>query len=323
MAHLKITLADLYEKYAQELELELQVGHKGMQRPIPLAEIERPGLGLAGYLKGISSKRILLFGKEEISCLKELPPDVSNLRLEQILRAHVPAVILAHNLRPTKELSHLCEELAIPLFCSRLTTMKLQGYLMALLAKEFAPSICCHGSLVEVFGMGVLIQGEPAIGKSEAALGLIERGHRLVSDDLVKVRKLDRGLEGFGVEMTRYHMEVRGIGIINVATLFGTACVVEKKSLDIVVKLEVWDDTHFYDRAGIEEKTVTILGTEVPYHLLPVKPGRDVVLLLETISLNHRLKMAGCHAARELDEQLLAAIETKTSRRGRLERQII
>ena len=137
-----------------------------------------------------------------------------------------------------------------------------------------------------------------------------------MSDDLVKVRKLDTGLEGFGVEVTRHHMEVRGIGIINVATLFGVACVVEKKSLDIVVKLEVWDDTHFYDRAGIEEKTVTILGTEVPFHLLPVKPGRDVVLLLETIVLNHRLKTAGFHAARELDHQLLAAIETRAQNRA-------
>lgn len=318
MAHLKITLAELYEKHAQELALELQVGHKGLHRSIPLPETERPGLALAGYLKGISSKRILLFGKPEVACLKELPPDLCTLRLEQILRAQVPAVILTHNLHPTKELRQLCEELSIPLFRSRLPTMKLQNNLMAVLAEKFAPTICCHGSLVEVFGMGVLIQGESAVGKSEAALGLIDRGHRLVSDDLVKVRKLDTGLEGFGVEVTRYHMEVRGIGIINVATLFGTACVAEKKSLDIVVKLEVWDDTHFYDRAGFEEKTVNILGTEVSHHLLPVKPGRDVVLLLETIALNHRLKRAGFHAARELDEQLLAVIETRAHRKARL-----
>ncbi len=318
MAHLKITLEHLYEKYAQELELELKVGHRGMHRPIPLPEVERPGLGLAGYVKGISSKRILLFGKAEVSYLKELPPDLGTSRLEQILRAQVPAVILAHSLRPPKEMSRLCEELAIPLFSSHLPVMKLQSFLVALLSEQFAPTICCHGSLVEVFGVGVLIQGESAIGKSEAALGLIERGHRLVSDDLVKVRKLDTGLEGFGVEVTRHHMEVRGIGIINVATLFGVACVAEKKSLDIVVKLEVWDDTHFYDRAGIEEKTVAILGIEVSHHLLPVKPGRDVVLLLETIALNHRLKIAGFHAARELDHQLLAAIETRAHCRVRL-----
>ena len=311
MAHLKITLANLYEKYAQKLELELQAGHRGMHRCIPLPEAQRPGLGLTGYVKGISSKRILLFGKAEISYLRELTPGLCLLRLQAVLRAQVPAVILAHNQRPPKMLRHLCEELAIPLFRSRLTTIKLQSHLMALLSVQFAPTICCHGSLVEVFGMGVLIQGESAIGKSEAALGLIERGHRLVSDDLVKVRKLDTGLEGFGVEVTRHHMEVRGIGIINVAALFGVACVVEKKSLDIVVKLEVWDDTHFYDRAGIEEKTVTILGSEVPYHLLPVKPGRDVVLLLETVALNRRLQTAGFHAARELDHQLLAAIATR------------
>ena len=305
-------MADLYEKYAEDLELELSAGKQGMHRPILLPEAERPGLGLAGYLKGIASKRILLFGQTELSYLKELSQELRILRLRQILKANTPAVILSSRLRPPLELRQLCEELHIPLFRSRLKTMGLQSRLMALLSDQFAPTLCCHGSLVEVFGLGVLIQGDSAVGKSEAALGLIERGHRLVSDDLVKVRKLDNGcLEGFGVEVTRHHMEVRGIGIINVATLYGAACVGEKKSLDIVVKLEVWDDSHFYDRAGFEEKTVTILGIEVPHHTLPVKPGRDVVLLLETIALNHRLKTAGFHAARELDHQLLAAIENK------------
>ena len=148
MAHLKITLADLYEKYAHELELELLAGRRGMHRCIPLAEVERPGLGLAGYVKGIFSKRFLLFGKPEISYLKELPSDLSILRLQVLLRSQVPAVIVTHNLHPPKELRHLCEELAIPLFRSHLKTVKLQIHLMALLAEQFAPTICCHGSLV-------------------------------------------------------------------------------------------------------------------------------------------------------------------------------
>ena len=151
------------------------------------------------------------------------------------------------------------------------------------------------------------------MGKSEAALGLIERGHRLISDDLVKVKKREGSyLEGFGAELSKHHMEVRGIGIINVAHLYGAVCVRDKKSLDIVVNLEVWDDTHFYDRVGLEEKTIDILGLPVPYHILPVKPGRDVVLLLETIALNHRLKEMGYHSAKEFNIKLLAAITKKT-----------
>src|SRR5262249_22782835 len=163
------------------------------------------------------------------------------------------------------------------------------------------------------FDLGLLIQGESAVGKSEAALGLIERGHRLIGDDIVKVKRKEDFLEGFGVELSRHHIEVRGIGIINVASLYGAICVREKKSLDIVVKLEVWDDTHFYG-VGLEEKTVPILGIEVPYHILPVKPGRDVVLLLETIALNHRLKKMGRNSAKEFNEELLMAIESKSKK---------
>jgi HPr kinase/phosphorylase len=311
LAHLKIRIRDLYEKYAEELELKLHAGLQGIDKYLTLPGVERPGLALAGYTKGFISKQILVFGKSEHMFLKELPSDLCRHRLLKILKTTTPAVIVAHSLSSSKILKHLCEELTIPLLCSSLPLMTVQSRLIAILVEQFTPVICYHGSFVEVFGMGVLIQGNSAVGKSEAALGLIKKGHRLVSDDLVKVRRLETGLEGFGAEMTRHHMEVRGIGIINVAMLFGAACVAEKKNLDIVVKLEVWDDTHFYERAGIEEKTMTILGREVPYHLLPVKPGRDVVLLLETIALNHKLKAAGLHAARNLDHQLLAAIERK------------
>ena len=182
-----------------------------------------------------------------------------------------------------------------------------------LLFDEFAPSLTCHGSLVEVFGVGVLIQGESSVGKSEASLGLLERGHRLISDDIVKVKKREGGyLEGSGVELSRHHMEIRGIGIINVANIYGAVCVRDKKSLDLVVKLETWDDDFFYDRVGLEEKSITILQIPIPYHLLPVKPGRDVVLLLETIASNHRLKQMGYHSAKEFNAKLLSTLEYKT-----------
>jgi HPr kinase/phosphorylase len=185
--------------------------------------------------------------------------------------------------------------------------MKLLSRLTNLLTEEFAPRMSCHGTLVEVFGMGLLLKGDSAVGKSEAALGLLERGHRLISDDVVRVIKREgKYLEGFGAELTRHHMEIRGIGIINVANLYGAVCVRDQKSIDIVVKMEVWDDAHFYDRIGLEEKFIDILGVNLPYLVLPVKPGRDIVMLLETIALNHRLKRMGYNSAQEFSSKVLA-----------------
>ncbi len=306
------TVEKLFKEHGGQLDLELVTGEKGLKRKILVPEAHRPGLCLAGYLKGHAKKRILVFGKVEIEYLRHLSEGLRDARLKAILTDQTPAVLIARHFLPPKELVNFCEKQAIPLFRAKMTTMNLMSRLTLLLSDEFAPSKCYHGSLVEVFGVGLLIQGDSSVGKSEAALGLIERGHRLISDDLVKVKLREGGyLEGSGEDLTRHHMEVRGIGIINVANLYGAVCVREKKSLDIVVKLEVWDDSHFYDRVGIEEKKVFILGIEVPFHLLPVKPGRDVVLLLETIALNHRLKKMGYHSAKEFNLRLLSKIAGK------------
>jgi HPr kinase/phosphorylase len=303
---------DLYEQHAQRLGLELMAGESGMSRRIKVPEAHRPGLSLTGYLKDHADKRILIFGKVEIGYLKYLDPKVRVQRLEAILKTPTPAVIIARRYRPPKELRALCEKYEIPLFRTNLSTMNLLSRLTLLLTEEFSPSISCHGTLVEVFGVGVLIQGDSAVGKSEAALGLIERGHRLISDDIVKVRKKEGYLEGSGAALTRHHMEIRGIGIINVANLYGAVCVRNQKSIDIVVRLEVWHDDHFYDRVGLDEKFTTLLDVQLPYLVLPVKPGRDVVLLLETIALNHRLKEMGYNSAQEFSSKVL---ELTTSRR--------
>jgi HPr kinase/phosphorylase len=191
-----------------------------------------------------------------------------------------------------------------------------------LLNEEFSPTVTCHGTLVEAFGVGVLIQGDSSVGKSEAALGLIERGHRLISDDVVRIR-LREGpyLEGSGPQLTRHLMEIRGIGIINVAHLYGAVCVRDSKAIDLIVKLENWDDKRFYDRVGLEEKYRDILEVKIPYHVLPVKPGRDVVLLVETIALNHRLKGMGYNSAKEFNVKLLETIKKKQTakRAGRVD----
>jgi len=307
---------DLYTCHKPRLELELIAGGEGAKRAIKVPEAQRPGLSLAGHLKHHHSKRILIFGRVEIEFLKSLKQEVAARRLEAILSRHTPAVIVTRRYRPPKELVASCEKFEIPLFRSAMATMKLLSKLTVILTEEFAPSMSCHGTLVEVFGVGVLIQGDSSVGKSEAALGLIERGHRLISDDLVKIKRREGDyLEGFGAELTRHHMEIRGIGIINVAHLYGAVCVRDNKSIDLVVKLEQWNEEYFYDRVGLEEKSCDFLGINVPFHLLPVKPGRDVVLLLETIALNHRLKKMGYNSAKEFNRKLLDTIISKQKKR--------
>ncbi len=298
----------LYDQHGKYLGLELLAGKKGLNRRIQKPEVHRPGLSLTGFLKSFVNARILVFGKHEIDFLRELDVKTRTERLLAILTPQTPAVVIARNFRPPNELVSLCNKENVPLFRAKSTATNLLSRITFLLMEEFAPSISLHGTLVEVFGVGVLIQGNSSVGKSEAALGLIERGHRLISDDVVRVKRKENYLTGSGPELTRHLMEIRGIGIINVAHLYGAVCVRPDKGLDIVVKLEEWDDQHFYDRVGLDEKFVDILGISIPYHLLPVKPGRDVVLLLETIALNHRLKDMGYNSAKEFNSKLLETI---------------
>lgn len=307
----------LYKVHGQRLGLELAAGNSGVKRQIKVPEAHRPGLSLSGYLKSYACKRILIFGRVEIEYLRHLDPKVRVERLQAILTSTTPAVIVTRNYRPPKELHALCESQAIPLFRTNMSTMNLLSRLTILLTEEFAPSTSLHGTLVEVFGVGIFIQGNSSVGKSEAALGLIERGHRLISDDIVKIKKREGNyLEGYGAELTRHHMEIRGIGIINVANLYGAVCVRDNKSIDLIVELEVWDDLNFYDRVGLDEKYCDILGIKLPLHILPVKPGRDVVLLLETIALNHRLKGMGYNSAKEFNSKLLELISAKSQLKG-------
>lgn len=307
---------DLYERHAQKLGLKLASGKANLQRKIRIPEVQRPGLSLSGYLKHHAAMRILIFGRMEIEYLRDLDPSIRSSRLEAILTEKTPAIIISRRYRPLKELRIIAEAYAIPLFRTNLSTMNLLSKLTLLLTEDFAPATTCHGTLVEVFGVGVLIQGDSAVGKSEAALGLIEKGHRLISDDVVKVKKKEGSyLEGSGAIHTRHHMEIRGIGIINVAHLYGAVCVRNQKRVDLVVRLEIWNDEHFYDRMGLDEEYTTILDVKLPYHILPVKPGRDVVLLLETIALNHRLKNMGYYSAHEFGRKVLELTMSKNRRK--------
>ena len=302
---------DFYQEHGRYLELKLVTGQEGLKRPIKKPEVHRPGLSLSGYIKHFPTFRIIIFGKLEIEYLKELKEVTRKRRLKAILPPSTPAVMVARDFAPPKELREICSKNNIPLFRTPMPTVGLLSKMFFLLHEHFASSITVHGTLVEVFGMGVLIQGESSVGKSEAALGLLERGHRLISDDAVKIKKRGADLIGSGPELTRHMMEIRGIGIINVAHLYGAVCIRPDIEIDLIVKLEEWDDNHFYDRVGLEEKYCEFLGISLPFHILPVKPGRDVILLIETISLNHRLKMLGFNSAKEFNVKLLETIKRK------------
>ena len=308
-----VLVEEFFKQHQKALGLQLVTGESGLCRRIKRPELHRPGLILAGYLKKFVRERLLVFGNMEILYLKDLNVNVRIERLKTILTKELPAIIVAGRCQPPKEMVQLCQERQIPLFRTVMPTMDLFSRMTILLGEEFSPHTTCHGTFIEAFGVGVLIQGDSSVGKSESALGLIERGHRLISDDVVKVKlRKNAFLEGSGPELTQHMMEIRGIGIINVAHLYGAVCVRDAKRLDIIVKLEEWNAHSFYDRIGLEEKYLPLLGINIPFYILPVKPGRDVVLLIETIVLNHRLKEMGYNSAKEFNVKLLETISKKT-----------
>lgn len=304
-----LVVEEFYQRYSESLALNLSAGEAGLKRTIKVPEIERPGLALTGFIKGHSTKRAQVFGMVEMDYLREMDEEVRLSRLNALFAGQLPFVIVARNLKPFKEMIEVCEQRGVPLFRSTFATSRLLRKLTLALGDEFAPTFSCHGTLVECFGLGVLLQGESSIGKSETALGLIERGHRLISDDVVIIRKKEgMALEGTGSELTRHLLEIRGIGIINVANIYGAVCISEKSRIDLVVKLEEWDKRRFYDRVGLAENHLEILNVKVPFYTMPVKSGRDIVLLLETIVLNHRLKQMGYNSAKEFNVKLLETI---------------
>ncbi|MEM8628598.1 MAG: HPr(Ser) kinase/phosphatase [Chlamydiota bacterium] len=300
---------DFYRNFQEELGLKLLVGEEGLKRTIRKPEAQRPGLSLSGYTPHLVKNRILIFGKTELGYLRGMEESLRTNRLRDIFSEQTPAVIVAGGRKGIRALNAYCKATDIPFFQSQLSANDLVAKIPLLLEEEFSPSTMMHGTLVEVFGMGVLIQGESSIGKSEAALGLIERGHRLISDDVVKVYKKEGAhLIGYGPDLTRHLMEIRGIGIINVAQIYGYRSVGPEKPIEILIKIEEWDNDRFYDRVGLEEKFCYILGNRIPFRLLPVKPGRDVVLLIETVVSDYRLKRMGYHAPEEFNANLLQAI---------------
>ncbi len=307
-----IEVNHFHESMKNEARLRLVAGKKGLRRQIKVAEINRPGLAITGFFDYFASKRVQVLGKVEIEYLRSLSPRTRKRRLRELLEQSIPCAIVSRNYRPPEELITEAERLQVPVFRSPMITMNLINRLTLFLDDEFAPTISIPGNLIEVFGVGVLLKGEGGVGKSETSLGLIEKGHRLISDDIVRIKLREgRHLVGTGAELTRHHMEIRGLGIVNIQALFGAVSFRKEGPIDMVITLEPWEEDKEYERLGMQQKMISILGTTLAHVTIPVRVGRDLVLLVETAALNHRLLGTGYNPAKELNERLLRIMSKK------------
>ncbi len=265
------------------------------------SDINRPGLQLAGFWDHFSSDRPQLLGKVEISYLRSLDADTRAERLDKFFSYRPPCVILCHNIGSAEGLVEAAQNYGVPVFESLDDTTTMVVKVINHLNNVLAPRMTMHGCMVDVYGVGLLITGDSGVGKSEAALELVKRGHRLVADDVVDIKRVaqDRTV-GEAPAMIRHYMEIRGVGIIDIATMYGIGAVIQSKSIDMVVHLELWDGTKEYDRLGLTDEYVQILDVSIPRLTIPIRPGRNLAIVLEVAARNLRLKQGGYNAAKEL-----------------------
>jgi HPr kinase/phosphorylase len=282
---------------------------------IEASDINRPGIQLAGFWDHFADERPQIIGLVETSYLDSLDAKTRRERLEKFTSYDLPCIIICRGLTGLDDLIEMAEARKIPVYRTGESTTRLMVDIIYFLNNHLAPRTTMHGVLVEVYGVGVLLTGESGVGKSEAALELVKRGHRLVADDVVDIRRVsDNRLVGESPEMIRHLMEIRGIGIIDVATMFGIGSVMRTRSIDLVVHLEHWVDGKEYDRVGTDEKTQDILGVQVPMIVLPIRPGRNVAVVLEVAARNLMLKQQGYNAVEELEKRMFARLEKTAAR---------
>jgi HPr kinase/phosphorylase len=308
----QVTVGQFYTQHAEGLQLKLLAGAGGLNRPINEGSVNRPGLALAGFYQYFANDRLQIIGSSETSYLKSLPPTVSRQRIRELFRRRIPCLILGRNIKPTKAILEEAEAEEIAVFQSPLSTMRLLNAATICLEIDFAPQATEHGSTVDIQGIGVMVRGKSGIGKSECVVSLLDRGHSLVADDITKIRCLEgRELIATSSEITRFHMEVRGIGIINVANLFGVKGIRLEKRLDLVVTLAEWTDDLEIDRLGLDQQYYEILQIKIPHVTIPVRPGRDLATLVEVAAFDQKLKGMGQNSALEFNERLLAVMRNR------------
>lgn len=301
------------EKLADKMKLTNVIPEISMEgKKIVTSEINRPALQLTGYFDHFYSERVQIIGYVEFTYLEHLTREQKLPVYEKFLSYHVPCIIYTTMTEPDDDMLRLAKKYEVPVFTTRMTTSDFMAEVIRWLNVELAPCISIHGVLVDVYGEGVLIMGESGIGKSEAALELIKRGHRLVSDDVVEIRKVsDASLVGSAPDITRHFIELRGIGIIDAKTLFGVESVKNTQTIDLVIKLEEWDKDKEYDRLGLQEEYTEFLGNRVVCHSIPIRPGRSLAVIVESAAVNHRQKKMGYNAAQELYNRVQNSLTKK------------
>jgi HPr kinase/phosphorylase len=317
----QLTVRQFYEDEHDELRLTLLTDPLHLDQIVAQKDLHRPGLALAGFLELFTHERIQVLGNTEFSYLRSLSPDQRRLAFERVFRFSIPCIVITNSNPPADPLLELADRAGVAVFQSELSTTELYHLLSDYLDDFYAPSESQHATLVDVYGTGLLLTGKSGIGKSEVALDLVERGHRLVADDAVIVtRKADRILMGAGNDLLQHMMEIRGLGIIDVRQIYGISSVRMQKRVEMVVELCLWEERGSIDRTGLEKETVTILGLELPLVRLPIFPGKNITVICETLALNHHLKVYGYDSSQELNRRLLKTMEDRRRLKAYLRR---
>ncbi|MDA0748136.1 MAG: HPr(Ser) kinase/phosphatase [bacterium] len=307
-----ISIGDVLRLHGERLALEFVSGKSGKDNQLATSDVHRPGLVLAGFVGLFTYDRVQVFGNSEMLYLAGLSPDIRRGVLETVYQFDIPCVVVTDGNDVPADMKTLSNERGIPLLTTPFSTTKFSHLFPYYLDEIFAPETAIHGSLVDVYGIGLLFTGRSGIGKSEIALDLVERGHRLVADDIVLVsRKLQGILVGTSGETLRDHMEIRGLGILNVRRMFGVRAFRLQKRVEVVVKLVEWKDSETYDRVGLEEDWASILDVEIPQVAVPIYPGKNITVIAEAIALNYQLKLQGYHTAREFNQRLVEKMNKK------------
>lgn len=286
-------------------DLTLVSGQEGIGRHIAISDISRPGLEMAGYFTHYPANRVQLLGKTELSFYDMLMPDERIERMKKLCSPDTPAIIVSHDMQVPDELKNASNEEQVPVLTTKMPTTRFSSLLTNFLESKLAPTTAVHGVLVDIYGVGVLITGKSGVGKSETALELVKKGHRLVADDCVEIRQeAENTLVGNAPKLIEHLLEIRGLGIIDIMTLFGASAIRSFKRISLVIDLEVWDAEKTYDRLGLEEEKMKIIDTDLTKLTIPVRPGRNLAVIIEVAAMNHRLKRMGVNAAEEFSNRL-------------------
>ena len=298
------------QDFAESLELEVLVPSTVKEWDLKTTDLNRPGLQFTGYYDYFAYERPQVIGKTEMAYLASLSPETQRERLERYFSYPIPCIVIARGMDCPAMLFEAASAHNVPIYRTQDVTTRLTASMINFLNNRLAPRVTRHGVLVDVFGVGVLLTGESGVGKSECALELIKRGHQLVADDVVDICRVnDNRLVGEAPEMIRHFMEIRGLGIIDIRTMYGIGSVIPSKSIDIVIHLELWRENKEYDRLGLAEEFITILGVKRPHIVMPVRPGRNLAIIVEVAARNWRLKRMGYNAAAELDKRLTEMLQ--------------